>query len=92
MAILSTGDIRRDYEILDVVFAADSYSQGLFSSSDPNKAFQGVKIDLTTKCASLGGDAVINCHFEYRGAQSDGLMSKKPTMEIFAYGTVVKYL
>ena len=90
--IISTGDIRRDYEIIDVVFAMDSHTQGMFSGVDPNKAFQGVKKQLASRCESLKGHAVINCQFEYRAAQSDGIMSKKQVFEIFAYGTVVKFV
>lgn len=88
--IISTGDIRENYSIIDTIFAMDSHKEGFFSGTDPNKAFEGVKMQLSKKCQSLGGDAVINCQFEYRVALGDGLMSKKQVIEIFAYGTVVK--
>ena len=84
--IISTGDLKQNYEIIDVVFAMDSHKGGLFSSVDPNKAFEGVKDELASKCQAAGGDAVINCQFEYRVAM-DG---KKQVLEIFAYGTIVK--
>lgn len=91
--IISTGDIKQDYTILDAIFATDSHKEGFFSgNADPNKAFDGVKKQLSAKCKSLGGDAVINCQFEYRVAVADGLMSKKQVMEIFAYGTAVKLI
>lgn len=89
---ISTGDTKRNYEIIDVVFAMDSFSPGMFSSDDPNKAFQGVRKQLVSKCVSLKGDAVIHCHFDYRPSQGDGVMSKKQVFELFAYGTVVKFV
>ncbi len=90
--IIATGDIRQSYSIIDTIFAMDSHKEGFLSGTDPNKAFEGVKNQLSKKCTALGGDAVINCQFEYRVAVGDGIMSKKQVIEIFAYGTVVKLL
>ena len=89
--IIATGDVKQNYSIIDTIFAMDSHKEGIFSKTDPNKAFEGVKEQLSKKCSSLGGDAVVNCQFEYRVALGDGLMSKKQVIEIFAYGTVVKF-
>lgn len=88
--VIITGDIKQDYQIIDTIFAMDSHKEGFLSSADPSKAFEGAKQQLAKKCASLGGNAVINCQFEYRVAVGDGLMGKKQVMEIFAYGTAVK--
>ena len=88
--LFSTGDIKQEYTIIDIIFAMDSHKEGIIFSADPNKAFEGVKAQLTKKCKALGGDAVINCQFEYRVAVGDGLISKKQVIEIFAYGTAVK--
>ena len=90
--IIATGDIKQNYSIIDTIFAMDSHKEGFLSGTDPNKAFEGVKNQLSKKCKALGGDAVINCQFEYRVAVGDGLVSKKQVIEIFAYGTVVKLL
>ena len=90
--IIATGTINAAYTIIDTIFAVDSHKQGFLSSADPNKAFEGVKQQLAQKCAAIGGDAVINCQFEYRNALGDGLMGKKQVIEIFAYGTAVKVL
>lgn len=89
---LSTGGINCNYEIIDAIFAVDSHSEGFASVADPNKAFAGVKKQLSDKCRSIGGDAVIDCEFEYRNAIEEGLMSKKQVIEIFAYGTAVKFV
>ncbi len=88
--IISTGDLKENYSIIDTIFAIDSHKDGFFSGADPNKAFEGLKSQLAKKCQSLGGDAVINCQFEYRDALADGLTKKKHAIEIFGYGTAVK--
>ena len=88
--IISTGDIHDDYETIDAIFALDSCKESFFNSADPNKAFDKVKIALRKKCYELGGQAVINCQFEYRVALSQGLIGSKQVIEIFAYGTAVK--
>jgi len=85
--ILSTGNIAKAYDVVDVVFVIDSDKAGLFSGAKPERAFDGVKAHLRDKCADLGGDAVINCQFEYRVA----LAGKKQVIEFFAYGTVIKF-
>lgn len=90
--IISTGGINKDYEILDAIFAVDSHQEFFLVSADPNKAFAGVKKQLASKCRALDGDAVIDCEFEYRVAVADGLMSKKQVMEIFAYGTAIRFI
>ena len=91
--VISTGNISREYEVLDSIFALDSHKEGFFSGNvDPGKAFDGVKRQLQDKCNALGGDAVISCQFEYRNALADGMFGKKQAIEIFAYGTAVRYL
>ncbi len=51
--IISTGNIRQNYSIIDVVFAIDSHKEGILRGTDPNKAFEGVKSQLAKKCNSL---------------------------------------
>lgn len=89
--ILSTGTLEREFEIIEVIFAFDAHKAGFLTNASPDKAFDGVKKHLREKCSLLGGDAVLNCQFEYRNAIADGLVSKKQVIEIFAYGTVVKF-
>lgn len=88
--LVTTGDIKEDYEIIDAVFALDSCTEGVFKGADPNKAFDKVKNGLRKKAQELGGHAVINCEFEYRVAVSQGLIGSKQVIEIFAYGTAVR--
>lgn len=88
--LISTGDIKEDYEVIDAIFALDSCKEGILKGADPSQAFDKVKMALRNKCAQLCGDAVINCQFEYRVALSQGFGSPKQVVEIFAYGTAVR--
>ena len=92
--VITTGSVPQNFKIIDAIFAMDSHQESwLFSSSaDPARAFDGVKKQLRERCEALGGDAVVNCQFEYRNAIGDGLIGKKQVIEIFAYGTAVKYV
>lgn len=89
--ILSTGNLEQDYDVVEVIFAFDSHKEGFLSSASPDKAFEGVKKHLKERCEKYEGDAVINCQFEYRSAISQGIIGSKQVIEIFAYGTVVKF-
>jgi len=88
--LITTGDLKEDYEVIDAVFALDSSQAGFLSGADPNKAFEKVKNALRAKASELGGHAVINCQFEYRVALAQGLVGSKQVIEIFAYGTAVR--
>ncbi|MBR6073516.1 MAG: heavy metal-binding domain-containing protein [Bacilli bacterium] len=88
--LITTSGLNEEFEIIDSIFALDSSSAGLFFGADPNAAFDKVKEQLRKKCKQLGGDAVINCQFEYRVAVADGLLGSKQVIEIFAYGTAVR--
>ena len=101
---LSTGPITEQFQVVDVVFAVDSQDQGMFAElafmatgfhvgANPSKAFDKVKLQLKSQCLDLRGDAVINCQFEHRVAIANSPIpgrGGKQTVEIFAYGTVVK--
>lgn len=91
---ITTGDLAVPYEPIDAVFAIGSHSYSdLFGGpkGDPNLAFDGVKQSLRRLCRSRGGDAVVNCQFEYRLAVSSGLLAANQVVEIFAYGTAVRF-
>jgi hypothetical protein len=91
---IATGDIHTPYEPIDTIFALGSHTYGsLFGGSggDPNAAFEGVKQQLRRVCFSRGGDAVVNCLFEYRVSTTPGLIAANQVVEIFAYGTAVRY-
>lgn len=88
--ILSTGEAGRPYQVIDVIFAIDSADKSALTRVDPGAAFNKVKMQLRHQCAARGGDAVMQCHFSYRVA--DGPPAGKQTLEIFAYGTAVKFV
>ena len=83
--IISTGDIRQDYTIIDVVFAYGAQKEG-FLGINKEKAFLKVKEDLEKNAEAIGADAVIYATFDYRVAV-DG---KKQVLEFIANGTAVK--
>lgn len=86
--IISTGDIRQDYQIIDVVFAYGEQKEGILGGINKQKAFENVKNDLSKNAAAVGADAVIYATFDYRVA-IDG---KKQVLEFIANGTAVKLL
>ena len=88
---VSTGNVNRDYEILDAIFAVDFSAQTWVKAADPSKSFEGVKTQLQDKCRDMGGDAVICCQFQYRISINDDIL-RKQVAEIWAYGTAVKFI
>ena len=88
--LVITGDLNMNYQIIDSIFAIDNHKEGWITGADPGKAFVGVREQLRKKAKKLGGNAVINCIFEYRVAVQSGLIGSSQVMEIFAYGTVVR--
>ena len=83
-----TGDLRCNSQNIDTIIPVSSDKEGFFHGADPSRAFDGVKQQLRYKCAQVGGNAVINCQFEYRIA----LDGKKQVIELFAYGTAVRLM
>lgn len=91
---ITTGDLAVPYETIDAIFVVASHTYAdLFGGAkgNPNLAFDGVKQGLRRLCYSRGGDAVVSCQFEYRVAQSSGLLAANQVVEIFAYGTAVRF-
>ena len=89
---ITTCDTSINYKVIDTLFAIDSHKESFFgAAADPSKAFEGVKNQLRQQCTELGGDAIISCQFEYRNAVHDGFAGAKQIIEIFAYGTAVKF-
>jgi hypothetical protein len=85
-----TGDFPGPYDVIDSIFALDSTTASIFQGINPNDAFEGVKQQLRHRCMKLGGDAVVNCQFQYRNALADGIIGKNQSLEIFAYGTAIR--
>jgi len=86
--VLSTGDIKRDYEIIDLVFAyGDSTAEGCFGNCTPSQAYEKAAQILGHNAMGKGANAVINVRFDFRVAQD---YRNKQVFEVFAYGTAVK--
>ena len=75
---ITTGNISREYKIIDSIFALDSHKESFFSgAADPGKAFDGVKVekdreaefdhwsdeDVTFPVVTMGDELIIR----YRG-------------------------
>lgn len=101
--VVSTSTICEQFEVLDTVFAIEVHKDSLFGglfgggAADPFSVFSGVNEILRKQCHRLGGNAVINCQFNWEtGVSSEVLgvsipgFSRKVHM-IYAYGTAVKY-
>ena len=91
--IISTTNINKEYEIINTVFVIHGEeASGIFGTGgiDTDKGFDTVKGLLSAKASELGADAIIGCDFEQRISSSGG-MSDKQVLEIFAFGTAVKF-
>lgn len=89
--VVSTGSIPGEYEVLDTVFALDTLNKNFFTKSSPSLAFKGAKAQLRARAEKIGGDAIIDCSFDYRISAGHGMFGVVHDLEIFAYGTVVKF-
>jgi hypothetical protein len=88
--IITTGPPPFDYDIIDTIFVLDTLNKKVFSSISPSAVFDGAKIQLKTRADKLGGDAIINCQFDYRVSSGHGIFGVGHDLEIFAYGTLVR--
>ena len=87
---ISTGDLDGEYTIIDTIMVFDYEIVDLFKGIEPAVAFELVKEKLRETAVEKGGDAVINCQFEFRFAVAPKLLYWARAFEMFAYGTVVK--
>ena len=87
---ISTGDLDGEYTIIDTIMVFDYDIEELFKGIEPAVAFELVKEKLRETAVEKGGDAVINCQFEFRVAIAPKLLFWARAFEMFAYGTVVK--
>jgi len=57
---------------------------------DENETIKEIKARLRERAVRQGGDAVINCTFDYRPSKGHSTFGASHDLEIFAYGTLVK--
>lgn len=87
--ILSTGDIRQNYTIIDPVFAYGSSNNGFLKMVNPLEAYSKATELLKDRVAKKGADGIIQATFDYRVAANTGCSGEK-AFEVFTYGTAVK--
>ena len=91
--ILTTTNIDKPYDVLDIVFILHGETaKGMLGVDgvDINSAMANAKKLLIQKATALGADAIIGCDFEQRVAMSGGMVNKQ-VLELFAFGTAVKF-
>ena len=81
--IISTGGISEKFEIIDTIFAMNTALPG----AAPDEVLEKVKHDLAAKCRSLGGDAALDCQFEYRTPEPPACFG---VVDIIVFATAVK--
>lgn len=90
--VITTGDLKQSYDVIDTVFAMDSSEAGFFTGANPTEAFQGLNAQLRSAAATWEADAIVACQFEYRNALTQGAFGgTNQVIELFAYGTAVKF-
>ena len=86
----STGDVPYKYEIIDLVFACSSDSEGFWEPGvDPIEAYSVATNLLEEVARDVAADAVINIRFETRVAHKENL-SQSQVFEVYATGTAVR--
>jgi hypothetical protein len=90
---VSTGSVPWDYELAGLLFATSATTIG--DHWDPGAAgspFRAEEAELQSKAFALGCHGVAFTRFEQRIATGSGLVSARPVVEVFAYGTAVRRL
>lgn len=101
--IISTGDIKEEYQVLDVIFAASQQKFGgkgifkrgldLMTDDEYNKLLDQVYISSTNlireKASKIGASAIINCKFdlEQLTLTESGIMSQGQALRIQVFVT-----
>lgn len=84
---ISTGDSKKEYEVIDVVCVVEYYAKMVFCKSPAiDKMFDEIKERMKQQAIYLCADAVLNYKFEYVPFGTEG------DAKVFAYGTAVRFL
>ncbi len=90
--IITTGDILdKKYEILDVIFAFGTPENKMFKTNNPLEAFPKVSEELKMIAGDMHADAIVHACFDYRVAVRQGCGSNATVVEVFGYGTAVRF-
>jgi hypothetical protein len=88
--VVSTTGSQRNFDIIDTVCDLASATADIGGQVRVQDAFRLLKNKLRKAAAELGGDAVIECQFQNRGAHSGGLAAAH-VLELWGFGNVVKF-
>lgn len=88
--LLSTGDIKDNYQVIDLVFASGNSTESFLKNCNPMQAYQKVSQLLAQTAADAGADAVIHIRFDLRVTTTSGVFSPNQAFEVYGYGTAVK--
>jgi len=90
---LSTGDIKRDYEIVDIIHVAQIIRSWWITTGGREiiKFYPELDKKLREVAKGKGCDAVIWIDYDFTRAETRGLTGTKTTAIITAYGTGVKF-
>lgn len=86
--VLSTGDIRIQYEIIDLVFAQATSNEFAEEGVPFEEVFKAVKSRLAQEALKLGANGVAHIRFEFRTAKT--VLELPRSHEIYACGTAVR--
>ena len=84
--IISTGDINEKYKILDTIMVLGSDVAGWIKGANPNQAFEMVKEQMRSIAVEKGGNAVINCQFQFRYAVDTKMLIMAQAFESMVTG------
>jgi hypothetical protein len=90
--LLSSGDIPRRYEIVDLVFAHGSSSEEPLKNATPIRALQVISQALAHTAFRLGADAVIHIRLDFRSLGDPEPGGTGRPFEVVGYGTAVKII
>ncbi len=71
--IITTGDLKEDHEILDIVAIKEqtiTHWKRQAERKSEETTLNKIKQELKCQCIKLGGDAIINCQIKYYGLGS----------------------
>lgn len=89
--LVSTTNIDKKYEVIDIVFAYGNSTQGFLKTANPMEAYPKVKEALISEAEKLSAEGIIGITFDYRVAVKSGCGSSSQVFEVFAYGTAIKF-
>lgn len=89
--LLSAGDICEQYQTLGMVVGFASKTEGWGGGIKIEDAYATALDRLKDSAQAKGANAVIHINFQNRVGSSSGCGGQSQVLEVFAWGTAVKY-